>query len=248
MVQKKVSYGRLMTEFVVVVAGVLLALAVDQAVENRREGALEQVYLEALRSDLDSDLARLRDELLPAIEEREGRTRAVIQVVEGGPLLDSTWLAVALDFAGHLAVFEPRRSTYDDLIATGNFRLIRNRGVRSEVVDYYATTGLDDMHELIRNEIWYGYRPVIDEVLDPVVLAELTRLEREIEGGFTELVETVAPEQVRSGLDLDALRTSPTFRAGIASALEYTFVQRSLYLERAELAERLLTLLQDPGA
>jgi hypothetical protein len=240
---RNVPLGTLALEFVVVVLGVLIALAVDQAVENRREKQLEQAYLNALTSDVESDLAALRQEFLPAIDQREARAREVIEVVEDSGDPDPVRIAVSLDFAGHLSVFEPQRSTFDDLIATGGFRLIRDRRVRSEVVSYYAVSRLNDMHELIRNEIWYEYRPVIDEVLDPIFVAELTRIEREVGGGYDELVEAVTSEWVGSALDLETLRSSSTFRAGIASALEYTFVQRSLYLERVLLAERLLGLL-----
>lgn len=168
---RNVPLGTLVLEFVVVVLGVLIALGVDQAVENRREKELEQAYLNALTSDVESDLAALRQEFLPAIDQREARAREVIEVVEDSGDPDPVRIAVSLDFAGHLSVFEPQRSTFDDLIATGGFRLIRDLRVRSEVVGYYAVSRLNDMHELIRNEIWYEYRPVIDEVLDPIFVA-----------------------------------------------------------------------------
>lgn len=169
-------------EFAVIVLGVLVALGVDQAVDNRRDRALERTYLAALTSDVEADLAQLRTNFFPHLDEREAIARELIGAVEGRVPVDVKRLAVALDWAGHLRIFQPQRSTYDDLVATGNLRLIRDREVRAEVGSYFDVTQLSAMHELIRREIWYGYRDVVDEVLDPLILAEITRLESEIEG------------------------------------------------------------------
>lgn len=232
-------------EFLVVVVGVLVALAVDQMVDARAERQLERDYLSALQADVQSDLSRLRDELHPGIDEREAMARAVIAALDEEYPFDAVRLAVALDWAGHLALFEPRRATFDDLLGTGNLRLIRNRELRAEVVEYHDLTGLRSMHDLIRNEIWYGYRESVDEVLDPLVMAEITQIEREVDRDLDRLVAALDGSAVEAGLNLTALRSSEAFRAGIGGALEYTLVQRDQYRQRVQMAEELLLRLRD---
>lgn len=101
------------------------------------------------------------------------------------------------------------------------------------------------MHDLIRREIWYGYRESVDEVLDPLVMTEITRVERDGDRDLGRLIAELDAEAVAAGLNLTALRSSQEFRAGIGGALEYTLVQRDLYRLRIEMAERLLSRLDD---
>lgn len=232
-------------EFLIVVVGVLVALAVDQMVDARAEHRLERDYLSALQADVESDLSRLRDELHPGIDRRAAMAREVIAALDEESPVDAVRLAVALDWAGHLTLFEPRRATFDDLLGTGNLRLIRDRELRADVVEYHDLTALRSMHDLIRREIWFGYRESVDEVLDPLVMAEITRVEREVDRDLDRLIAGLDGAAVAAGLDLTALRSSEAFRAGIGGALEYTLVQRDQYRQRVEMAEELLLRLHD---
>ena len=171
---KGISTARLALELVVVVTGVLIALAVDQAVDAQGERRLSAEYLQLLRADVQADVDRLEGELIPGIENRERAARDVVSVIEGGEVGDARSLAVSLDWAGHLTLFEPQRATFDDLVATGNLRLLPNT-IRGAASAYYDFTQLRSMHEVMREETWYVYRRQINRVLDPLLMAELTR-------------------------------------------------------------------------
>jgi hypothetical protein len=241
-IDKRSSSG-LALELLVIVVGVLIALAVDQAVSGVQERALGRAYLSALKEDVEGDAERLRADFMPQLDQREAMAREVVSAITSGTQGDLRRLAVALDWAGHLRLFEPQRATFDDLLATGNLRLLEAREVRAQVIGYYDLTQLASMHELIRQEIWYGYRGKIDEVLDPLVMAELTRIEREVDQDLDRLVESLDAETVRRGLDLTTLRSSRPFREGIGASLEYTLVQRDQYRGRLSMAEDLVEVL-----
>jgi hypothetical protein len=236
---KGVSAARLALELVVVVMGVLIALAVDQAVDAQGERRLSMEYLRSLRDDVQADVDRLEGELIPGIESREQAARDVVSVIEGAEVGDARGLAVSLDWAGHLTLFEPQRATFDDLVATGNLRLLPNT-IRGAASSYYELTRLRSMHEVMREEIWYVYRRQINKVLDPLLMAELTRVERLVERGRSALIAGLDSASFVAGIDPTALRHNPEFRAGIGTSIEYTLIQREMYVQRADWAKALL--------
>ncbi|MGB5336874.1 MAG: hypothetical protein WBN07_14740, partial [Woeseiaceae bacterium] len=63
MTLRKILEGRggLAAEFVLVVAGVLVALAVDTALEERRDDALRNEYIDRIRSDAENDRLALEN-------------------------------------------------------------------------------------------------------------------------------------------------------------------------------------------
>jgi hypothetical protein len=223
-----------------IVAGVLIALAVDQAAEALGERQRETQYLEALQEEIEADLTALRGPLREGLDQREAAAKLVIAGVNGARV-EPALLVAALDRAGHVGFFAPRRSTFDDLINTGNLRLIRDRQVRAALIAYYDVTELNSANELIRQEIWYGYRPTIYEVVDPLVLAEVTFIEGDDTRNSVEAFAASIPaELAAAGLRPAALRESPLFRSGIGRALEYTYVQRRQHSERMARAEEVL--------
>jgi hypothetical protein len=117
-------------DLALIVAGVLIALAVDQAAETVGERRREAEYLVALQEDVKADLAALRGPLSEGLDRREAAAQLVVAGLNGLPL-EPAQLVAALDRAGHVAFFAPRRATFDDLISTGNLRLIRDREIRA---------------------------------------------------------------------------------------------------------------------
>lgn len=58
---REVRWGHVLVEFVMLVVGILLALAVNNWVEDRRDARIERQYLERLVRDFDADLALLAE-------------------------------------------------------------------------------------------------------------------------------------------------------------------------------------------
>jgi hypothetical protein len=57
--RSRIPWPRLVAEFLVIVVGVLVALGVDQWVQDRQDRALEAEYLERLLADVRYDLDEL---------------------------------------------------------------------------------------------------------------------------------------------------------------------------------------------
>ena len=133
--------GRFLFEFVVVVAGVLVALALNAWLQERQDARSEATYLALLSRDLDRTIADL--EVFVAFEERQlddgvFAQRAIARVpIEG----DTERVSEALAHLLTRQTMMLRNSTYLDLVSTGHLSLIRDAALRDAIVDFYQVTG-----------------------------------------------------------------------------------------------------------
>lgn len=153
-------WKRLAGEFVVIVVGVLVALAVDdwQGAVQRRADA------ERLVGTMEVDIAESVADLREAIASARIRQSALVELLrrlgeplppegewipwEEAPFGDLTGAAAARlrrpDDATLLAavavaqVFDPRTAAYDELRSTGTLAAIRDQAVRDRIVRLYA--------------------------------------------------------------------------------------------------------------
>ena len=154
-------YRRWIGEFVVIVLGILAALAVDSWSEERNNRILEQEYLARIKQDLEWDLAEIEETIEASI--LQGRSATTLLYELNDPLADhvprfrSDRLA-AIDFTvpaseefevplkrlvwlvARTRSFDPRRSTFDELLATGRIVVIDDRELRVSIIDHYAMT------------------------------------------------------------------------------------------------------------
>jgi len=135
--------ARAATEFLVVVVGILVALAVDDWRQARSDRALEEYLLTSLLADLadderDADLQvrlveghrRAVNHLLAVIEHPLAPTD---EVFPDTPEAIDRSLRTLWDMA-ELQVFDP---TYTEMIATGSIRVIEDRALRGQIARYY---------------------------------------------------------------------------------------------------------------
>lgn len=124
-------------ELLIVVVGVLIALGLDSWRQSIAEDRTETAYLESLLEDLDADAAELdRAHRQATTTERAART--VLDVIEGradGIAADS--LALAVEYAGFLYLPSYFPYTFNELVNTGNLRIIRDPRLRREIASYY---------------------------------------------------------------------------------------------------------------
>ncbi len=150
---------RSLTEFVVIVVGVLSAFAVDDWRQGLEEGQIQLDALVQLQSDLEQDsidLARARDDV-------GNRAVAGLRVLARLGTPESTLAAIRrdLDHLVRLApdplprdgldemphelmaffqtqVFDSNRAAFSNLLGSGQLRLVRDDALRSEIVEYYS--------------------------------------------------------------------------------------------------------------
>ena len=178
---------RAATEFLVIVGGILAAFYVEEFREARGDRALEREYAQQIASDLDDALETVSGGVQLATR-RAYAGRVVLTHLSGGPQQTPSHLIIA---AYEVALYPiarerrlGRRTTYDEMVTTGNLRTIVDTGLRHSLARYYeeyARIGgrLEDSPEEWR--VWV-YR-----LLSPDVILSLSQVVRnDVEGCFSE--------------------------------------------------------------
>jgi len=189
--------GRLATEFVVIVLGVLIALAVDEWVDGIDDRAAERTYLAGLRADLVRDSAShaaMADGWSRSAEYGE----TLLGVVQGQQLPNTVSLLFLVREAGNVSIPQTAAATYEDLVSSGKLSLIEDMELRIAITEYYRTR-VEDLSFFDRIDV--RFRQLSRDILPPR-LAEDTRSECR---GPSRCVDP--PEFDRSYV-LDRLRTS----------------------------------------
>ena len=132
---------RLVSEFGVIVLGVLVALFMESAWEDRKERALAAQYRERLaeevvsnREALDLDRAFMTENCRASQAAFDGLTGAVR--VSPDSLVRQVWGALLLNNPSF------RRSVYEDLMGAGRLGLIQDPELRTRIIDVYTYTDL----------------------------------------------------------------------------------------------------------
>jgi hypothetical protein len=127
-----------LVELVLVVVGILIALAVNSWIEDRKDARSERQYLERLLADFDLDLAVVRE--YRGFEEQ--RVRDGVLAYRGVKGLEDSQqerVAEALTRLISRRTLRLARATYSELLSTGNIGLIRNVALRDRIVRLYET-------------------------------------------------------------------------------------------------------------
>jgi hypothetical protein len=128
----------LVAEFVVVVVGVLVALAADSAMDRVRENDDRRAALESLRRDVLADLAELDNEELPFLADQD-EARVLLETLLGGQeaIHDSVRIVTSITILGMYPTFDPNTAAIDYLTSTGRLELIEAESLRSSILGYY---------------------------------------------------------------------------------------------------------------
>ena len=138
--QSRRRWPRMVAEFFVIIVGVLVALAVDQWRAAGLERELEQEYLSRLRADLEATRTAIENTTAD-FSRLVTHGVAVSRVLEGvDPFPTDTlgFLASALQVSR--GGYDPAvyRGAYDDLISTGNLRVLRDEALRHGLSSFYG--------------------------------------------------------------------------------------------------------------
>ena len=129
-------YG--VSELVIVVAGVLIALYADGWRQGRQDRALELEYVQRLAEDIRLDTAELST-MMASTELWAEYAQAVISTFDTGVRSQSPSDFVrVVEYGSFFAYPSYERRTIDDLMSTGNLRLIRSASVKDAASRYYA--------------------------------------------------------------------------------------------------------------
>jgi hypothetical protein len=231
--------GSLVAELVIVIVGVLLAIAADRWNQGRLDRAAETRYLAALEIDLRQDTTALRLEIERA-ESRESAARLMLSVViEGQPIEDPEAFVLGVVGAGIYGEPVQSRETYDDLATTGRLGLIRDPDLRQRLADYYQfVERRAQSYDLQRSRVWGEYLPIS-------VLAVPLDLQEWVYGRNGRRATSVPPPTMREARQVAAsLREAPELESALRGVVRSSWslidnwtLMRSLAVELIERLE-----------
>jgi len=171
----------LVAETLVVVLGIVIALGLDDYRTDRFERRLEVEYIERIQGDIERDLGYIEAVWNPRLKVKRNALESVAPVIRGqAPVPDDVFeflRNVSLGgVMGTLAAAWHTDTTFQDMRATGNLRLIERAEVRADISEYY-------------------------EILD----SETRRVERRFTD-YVPFALTVLPGELRDDLDFDSMQ------------------------------------------
>lgn len=135
----KLDWQYAVGELFIVVAGVLVALAIDQWNDGRLERQEADDLLQHMLMDLQTDVADI-EQMIRLVGDKEQSLLRLRSVFDSGqrPENETQFLQDIITGAdwGWNQV-RPRNSTYQEALSSGKFGLIRDSGLRLEISRYY---------------------------------------------------------------------------------------------------------------
>ena len=156
--------GFFVAELVLVVAGVLIALAVDGWISDSRDRRTEAVYLELLARDIEG----IRHQADLQIEFEKERivaaVRAYSALTTSDPRTKQSEIGSSLALLISRRTLSLRSATYDQMVSSGHLQLIRNHELRNSIVRFFAN--MERNERIVEN----NNRELIDGVFIPFIM------------------------------------------------------------------------------
>jgi hypothetical protein len=171
---KTVDWKRALVELVVIVGGVLIALAVDQWNDGRLDRVAERQYLQSLIGDLEADLVELDSASTWASRHEQAATE-VLSFLQGGLITEVDSLAKQILLAGWQYPPPFSLNTILELRSTGNLQLLRDPELKRQVSSYYALLeNLKAINQPLQDRVWEDYDRYVKHLLPPYLRLKIT--------------------------------------------------------------------------
>ena len=158
-------------EILLVVIGILIALSINNWNEQRIDIAQEQKILLQLKSDFNKNLAQLDEKISMRSDILQASTK-LLGYIDNPEFVEFDSITQQLSFLITDPTFDPIK---DNLIESGNLRLIRHDGLRLKLTNWST-----DVYQL--QEVELEYQKVRTEIIIP--FCEKTGLYRDIINTF----------------------------------------------------------------
>jgi len=137
----KLDWTYAIGELLIVTLGVLVALGIQQWNEDRLEKIEEKEILERLLIDLDVDRDNLELQISAAIAKEESLNRLEPVFASGQPPADASEFLNDVVIGANYGWNQsgPRIRTFEEILSSGKFGLIRDAGLRNAISGYYGT-------------------------------------------------------------------------------------------------------------
>jgi len=181
-------------DFVIVVAGILIAFQITTWNEQRQQHAREQQYLGRIAAELDNTILEIED-AIALTNERQALGEYLLRTIADPELVraDPATFFGALIFSGY--TFSPRIRSYafDEMQSAGELNILRDRALRYDLTEFYTR---------VRGNAQWGYLRELGQTEYMKRSAGILTYEQQHAIAVARL-ESVAPESL-PGLDVDA--------------------------------------------
>jgi hypothetical protein len=187
-------------EFVIVITGVVIGFQVTGWADRRAEADRAELYLERLIDDLEENEQRYTDARDFRAAVRGLGEDALGFAAHPGTITDPWQVVVAYFNASQAGGAELVSSTYNEMVATGDLRLIDDLELRGYLSAYYSQAGLSRITDQLP-----AYRETVRGII-PISQQNYiwTHCYDTSSGRSQRVFDCVAPEDVPTS-DLDAL-------------------------------------------
>jgi hypothetical protein len=131
---------KVFVELILIIVGILTALAIDGWAQDRRDRHAERQYLELLRDDLVLIEDQLRGYADFETANLETAVSLYAALAPGNDERDAVRIQSALAGISVRRTVQVTSAAYTDLQSTGNLQLIRNPELRQQMIRYFALT------------------------------------------------------------------------------------------------------------
>ena len=129
-------------EFLIVIAGVVIGFQVNAWNEGRQDQARGRLYLERLAADFEENVRRAEVDIAFRTDVRDLGLDA-LAYASGRREPETSWRVVAAYFnASQAGSSYPVRSTFEEMLATGDLRLIEDLELRSQLNVYFTESNV----------------------------------------------------------------------------------------------------------
>lgn len=162
--KQAIQWKRISVEAVAIVASILLAFAIDAWWVEQAEERDEQESLSLIHRDLLETEEQLRDYIAYVQSAAQSAVNAYVALSRPGPY-DRDYIKTELHRVDRITVRIPR-AAYQDLLSTGNLRIIEDRQLRDSIVRFYEHMERTELIIRSNNET------VFDGLLNDIYIGE----------------------------------------------------------------------------
>ncbi|NVN19655.1 hypothetical protein GUA46_15010 [Muricauda sp. HICW] len=130
-------------EIVLVVIGILIALAIDNANDNRIKREKEQVYLKGLKEEFDISKIKLEELIKVNRKSYKAAQKIVLLMEDGTVATEETFSNLLSDAFTNDIFFNPNNSLLNEMINSGSLKDISNDTLRIRLTNWIST--IDDI-------------------------------------------------------------------------------------------------------
>jgi len=129
-------------DFVIVVLGVFVGMQVQDWNTARQARARADIYSARLTDDLIYEAWQF-EYMIAYYKDVLANAERAVGALTDGPALSDEQLLISAYRASQYLFYGTRRSTYDEMVATGDIGLIANRRLRETALTFYADPTID---------------------------------------------------------------------------------------------------------